>query len=167
MVFKRVGKPLHLVGSDDGSSPAGADIAATVQDVLTSFLDLQALPVDVCQEPPSWTAIVGIVGRWSGIVVVQGTQCAASRCASRMFAKPEGSLEPDDVADTWGEVANLFAGATICDAIGPLDLTTPTVVRGREYAVQFSHSGEVARASFEIDGGGSLFVAIYETSRVD
>jgi len=61
--------------------------------------------------------------------------CARTIAANMLGTDPDGDLSPDDINDAVGEVANMVMGsvkARVQDEIGTMDVSIPSVVKGRQ-----------------------------------
>lgn len=80
-------------------------------------------------------ALVGIGGDWTGT----GRICCSAELACRLAGAMLGmeyTAVDEDVLDAMAEVANMIIGnvkTTLEDELGPLGLSVPTVVFGRNY----------------------------------
>jgi chemotaxis protein CheX len=120
-------------------------VTTAVQDPITTLLDaatVQAIADDV------WTSLVGdgevlvplpvpapevtvsawvqITGPWRGAVVVtcdEPTAIGLTECLLR--ARPPAVIEPEDVADALGELANVLGGNVKAALPGPSSLGLP------------------------------------------
>lgn len=91
-------------------------------------------------------AIEGVLGIGCGL------ECARTIAANMLGTDPDVDLSADDIDDAVGEVANMVMGsvkARIQNDIGSVDVSIPSVVRGRELQ---SSLGE---------GSDSLSVTVY------
>lgn len=119
---------LQLV-DDDLAGLAGAIWTSIVgQDV-----DPCALPFEELAEERTMTACVHISGGWQGSVSMVLPAALAQRVASLMFDVPVAELDPAEVRDAIGELANI-AGGNVKGLIDePCDLSLPVVAEGVSY----------------------------------
>lgn len=85
-------------------------------------------------------AIEGVLG------ICCGLQCARTVAANMLGVDPDSDLSSDDINDAIGEVANMVMGAVkarIQDQTGSVDVSIPSVVKGRELQ---SSLGEVSHS---------------------
>ncbi len=74
-------------------------------------------------------AIEGVLG------ICCGFECARTIAANMLGTDPDEDLKADDIDDAIGEVANMVMGAVkarIQNETGTVDVSIPSVVRGRE-----------------------------------
>ena len=80
-------------------------------------------------------AFVGITGPWVGNGILScAAECACRLCAAFLMTEAVGVTE--EVLDAVGEIANMVVGnfKTAAEAqVGPLGLTVPTVIYGRNF----------------------------------
>lgn len=101
--------------------------------VWSSFIDTDTPldgPLDV--DPAGWTdqGVIGEVsihGDFTGVLRVVLSPEGASQVAGRMFDVPAGSVDPDDLFDAVGEVANMLGGNVKALLVGGHSLGLPSV----------------------------------------
>lgn len=85
-------------------------------------------------------ALVGLAGKWTGSGRISCSLRFASRlCASLLMA--EYGAVNEEVLDAVAEVSNMIIGnvkTTLEDELGPLGLSIPTVIYGRNYQARSS-----------------------------
>jgi chemotaxis protein CheX len=82
---------------------------------------------------PVITATVRLHGEHDASLVVRCGNDLAEQMASRIFNLEPGALEPDDLRDTVGEVANIVAGNVKSMLGGECSLSVPTVTEGARH----------------------------------
>ena len=93
--------------------PSQEELAELVEDVWRSFLDDEIV---VGLESPDdsdrtlMVAWVSITGEWTGHLQVLTTPAGAQGIASAMFQMEPAEVSPDEVADAFGEIANMVGG---------------------------------------------------------
>ena len=96
---------IALVGEDELLVPLPADLPA---DVLSSWVD--------------------VVGPWTGTVVLTtGRETAAALCRALLADSAPEVLEHEDIADAFGEIANVVGGNVKAALPGPSALSLPEV----------------------------------------
>jgi hypothetical protein len=131
------------VGTDTGERRRSSDVRA----VITSLID-EATVQSIAEE--AWTALVGedellvplpaelpadvlsawvdVVGPWTGsVVLTTGRQTAADLTRALLGAAAPELLEHEDVADAFGEIANVVGGNVKAALPGPSALGLPEV----------------------------------------
>jgi chemotaxis protein CheX len=111
------------------------------------------------QEPPSTSsfdgvvALVGVAGSWTGSGRISCSSRFACRLAGALLATPCDAVN-EDVLDAVAEVANMIVGnvkSYFEERVGPLGLSIPTVVFGRNYQTRFSGVHDWIVVPFECD----------------
>lgn len=111
--------------------PTPGDLASIAELVWMSFVDGVVHPDHAPESrstDPQVVASVAISGAWNGHVVVGATPYAARRLAAAMFAMDAASVGDDDLADAWGEIANILGGNVKGLLPEPSVLSLPQVV---------------------------------------
>lgn len=85
------------------------------------------------------TAIIGITGEASGVVVLRFPPSTALATASKMLGMTLTDSAAPEVTDAIAEVANMVAGSAKAkfEHDPPLQLGLPTVVHGSNYRVRY------------------------------
>jgi len=135
-------------------------ISANTEKVFTTMLGLEvkAGPVDaqatLTNEEGKVVCLVGFTGQWTGSGSISCSGPLA--CSSGKLLTTDYAAVNDDVLDAMGEMANMIIGNfkdEAAAALGPLSLSTPTVIHGNNFqtrnwngqswiAVPFSCEGE-------------------------
>lgn len=126
---------LDLVG---GLAPVTDDeVADITREVWSTFLglDLEPLPEGLVDlggpaDGPAMVGVVGISGAWQGAVAVECGLDHARAAAEAMFAADPGTLSAEEVADAWGELANMVGGNVKSLLPAPSALSVPSVTGG-------------------------------------
>jgi len=123
------------------SEEIAAAVCSASQDVFSTMLQLalEAGPFhDEVAEPESIdgvVALVGIAGTWTGTGRISCSPHFACRVAGALLMQPYEAVD-EEVLDAVAEVANMIIGnvKTIFEEkLGPLGLSVPTVIFGRNY----------------------------------
>lgn len=80
-------------------------------------------------------AFVGIAGTWTGAGVISCSAAFACRICNQLLMSEAASVN-EEVLDAVGEVANMIIGnfkTMIEERLGPLGLSIPTVIYGRNF----------------------------------
>lgn len=99
---------------------------------------------------PGLTACVQINGEWQGAVLVQCSVAAAS-AITRLLLRT-AHVEPAEVRDALGEVANMIGGNLKALLPGPSHLSLPTVVEGYDHHVSVPGTVELTTVPFHFAG---------------
>jgi chemotaxis protein CheX len=116
-------------------------VRAATQEVFQTMLNMEAEPVQTYMEQgqtesyDGLVALVGIAGKWTGMGSIYCTSELAMRVSSAMFMVEETSVNTE-VLDAMAELANMIIGnmkSMLESELGPLGLSIPTVIYGRNY----------------------------------
>jgi chemotaxis protein CheX len=134
---------MHTGGTDTGERRRSADARpvipelideATVQSIAEeawfALVGEDELLVPIPGEPPTdpLSAWVDVVGPWTGsVVLTTGRQTAADLCRALLGEASPELLEYEDVADAFGEIANVVGGNVKAALPGPSGLSLPEV----------------------------------------
>jgi chemotaxis protein CheX len=83
-------------------------------------------------------AIIGLAGRWVGTGTFSASADGARKIAGTMLMQEYAAVD-DDVLDAVGEVTNMIIGnvkTTIEEEYGPMGLSIPTVIYGRNFTTR-------------------------------
>ncbi len=99
-------------------------------------------------------SLVGLAGDWAGT--------GAFRCSAEMAMKVSGLMlmqeftaVDQDVLDAVGEITNMILGnvkTTFEETLGPMGLSIPTVIYGRNFTTRSVGRSEWTVVPFELDG---------------
>jgi chemotaxis protein CheX len=100
-------------------------------------------------------ALVGLAGEWAG---TGAFSCSAemARKISGLMLMQEFSAVDQDVLDAVGEITNMILGnvkTTFEETLGPMGLSIPTVIYGRNFTTRSVGRSEWTVVPFELDGG--------------
>jgi len=118
-------------------------VQAAAHDVFSTMLNLPLNDLPAFQEtdpdPPDSIngveALVGVAGSWNGTGRICCTSQFALRMAGALLMSEYQALD-EDVLDAVAEVANMVIGnvkTSLEERLGPLGLSVPTVIFGRNY----------------------------------
>lgn len=99
-------------------------------------------------------ALVGLAGPWIGNGSVDCSATLACTIAGAMLGTEYQAVN-DDVLDAMGEVANMIIGNVKTSAeamVGPLDLSIPTVVYGRNFTTRNQKQNQWTVVPFRCQG---------------
>jgi chemotaxis protein CheX len=123
------------------SDEIAAAVRSATGEVFSTMLQLPLDPGPPREEPEESesfdgvVALVGIAGSWSGSGRIACSPHFACRVAGALLMQPYASVD-EEVLDAVAEVANMIIGnvKTIFEErLGPLGLSVPTVIFGRNY----------------------------------
>lgn len=117
-------------------------IVAATTEVFTTMLNLPIEAQEVQTEPSVAAApssgvvsLIGMAGAWVGTGSLACTVSLACRLSSQFLAT-DCEVISEDVLDTIGEITNMIIGnvkTAIEEKAGPMGLSTPTVIYGRNF----------------------------------
>lgn len=114
---------------------AAIEVFETMLNLVITPERMQTEPVVAAPPPSSVVSIIGLAGAWAGTGCVACSGALACRWSSQ-FLSAETSAVNDEVLDSVGEIANMIIGnvkTALEDRIGPMGLSTPTVIFGRNF----------------------------------
>jgi chemotaxis protein CheX len=145
-----------------------AAIAAATREVFSMMLGIEITMGAPALEPPpppaqgsGVVALVGLAGRWSGTGSFACTGEFACQLASHLLGTTF-TLVDEEVLDAVGEMANMIIGnvKSVLEArLGPMGLSTPTVIFGRNFRTRTARVRESTVVPFE-SGGETMFVQL-------
>lgn len=110
------------------------------------------------QAPPGPTdgvvAIIGLAGRWVGTGTISVTTEGARKIASQMLMQEYTAVD-DEVLDALGEITNMILGnvkTALEDERGPMGLSIPTVIYGRNFTTRSVGRNEWVVVPFDFEG---------------
>ncbi len=99
-------------------------------------------------------ALVGLAGCWIGTGSVDCSAGLACKIAGAMLGSEYEAVD-DDVLDAMGEVANMVIGNiknSVEVVVGPMDLSIPTVVHGRNFTTRSHRNNQWTVVPFQCLG---------------
>lgn len=99
-------------------------------------------------------SLIGLAGQWIGTGSISCSGEFACRIASRMLMM-EAPAVNEEVLDAVGEITNMIVGGfktAMEDCLGPLWMSLPTVIYGRNFIARSMSSSEWNVAPFSCDG---------------
>ena len=103
---------------------------------------------------PGVVAVLGMTGEWAGSGQLSCAPEFACRIASWMLGD-EYAVVDEDVLDAVAEVANMIVGNVknmLEDRLGPMALSTPTIVFGPEFATRIAGNPDRVMVPFRCGG---------------
>ncbi len=143
---------------------ASSDIVEITQEVWSSFLSLELVPVDADSAPlhgPRLTGVVSISGGWQGTVVLECALAHAVAAAEAMFASEPGTLSGEEVSDALGELTNMVGGNVKSLLPAPSALSIPSVAEGDSYTVRVPGAVLVDRVALQ-SAAGLLHISLWK-----
>jgi chemotaxis protein CheX len=99
-------------------------------------------------------AFIGLAGLWVGMGSVSVSGALACRISSRFLTADYRSVD-DDVLDSMGELTNMIIGnvkTRLEEVLGPMGLTIPTVIYGRNFTSRTLGTEEGTKVLFHLNG---------------
>lgn len=135
-------------------------IRRATTEVFTMMLGVDVVPGDATvgdAEPgpnEGVLALVGLAGKWAGSGTFSCSAPSARKIAGQMLMQ-EFTAVDDDVLDAIGEMANMILGnvkTALEEELGPMGLSIPTVIYGRNFTTRSIGRSEWIVAPFECLG---------------
>ena len=140
-------------------------VTRSVEHVFTTMLDAQAIPGeatlhDSAPEPSDGVvSFIGLAGPWTGAGSLACSPALASRLCALMLMT-EADAVNDEVLDAIAELTNMVVGGAKNDLepkLGPLGLSIPTVIYGRNFQMKGGAGATWINVPFDC-GGERLLV---------
>jgi chemotaxis protein CheX len=137
-----------------------AAIARATHDVFSTMLDLPVEPQNTrraTRESSSFDgiiALVGVGGSWTGSGRIYCSPGFACRMAGALVGSELNAVN-EEVLDAVAEVANMIVGnikTVFEEQLGPLGLSVPTVIFGRNYHTRTSGVRDWSVVPFRCEG---------------
>ena len=131
-------------------------VEVSTREVCLTMLYLAPQPGTATREQTISTTVdgvvvlLGIAGKWSGTGRLHCSAELACRLATALVATPCQSLT-DDVLDAMAELGNMIIGnvkTALEEDLGPLGLSVPTVIYGRNYHTRSQPGGDWTAVPF-------------------
>jgi chemotaxis protein CheX len=138
-------------------------ICAATGEVFSTMLCLDVKSSPAYLEPNASgntdgiVALIGLAGEWVGTGVLH----CDGNLGRKLFAAMLGEAEPpdeavtEDVLDAIAEIANMIIGNVknaLEETVGPLGMSTPTVVFGRNFTTRSTGTDQWVVVPFSCDG---------------
>jgi chemotaxis protein CheX len=152
--------------------PGAAELASLVEQVWSSFVGEEISIVELRDASDSnevastdrMVASVSITGPWCGHLTIAISPEAAGEVAAAMFMTPADEMDPSEITDAFGEMANVAGGNVKAMLPEPSALSLPQVVVEAKWISLFSatHCGTAVMQwrDFLMD------VSLWESSRL-
>jgi chemotaxis protein CheX len=112
------------------------------------------------------SALVGLAGTYNGLVSLHMPSSLAMAATSGMIGMEVTELD-DDVSDAMGEITNMIAGSFkmhLSKSGLDVNLSTPSVVYGKEYIIALGNSPEQIAVRFATDDDWFLVSVAFENA---
>ena len=138
----------------------GDSVRRSTMEVFTTMVGMDARPGEQSIEQGAPVAndgvlaLIGLAGRWIGTGSVSCSPTLACRICSQMLMVESTSVN-EEVLDAIAEVTNMVIGGAKNELeahVGPLGLSIPTVVFGRNFRTKSAGMAEWVNVHFDIDG---------------
>lgn len=135
-------------------------ITQSAVQVFSTMLEAEIVPGPTSTEltPPEANdgvlSFIGVAGSWAGAGSISCSPGMACRICDRMLMTETTSVN-DEVLDAVAELTNMIIGGVKTDleaTLGPLGLSIPTVVYGRNFRARGAGNTEWIVAPFTWDG---------------
>ncbi|MGM0575975.1 MAG: chemotaxis protein CheX [Myxococcota bacterium] len=139
--------------------PTTAQMHELGTSIWTTMLGVDASPrPGVSAEPASperMTACVHITGGWSGAVTLECSRRLAREAAALMFDAEAAALDPAEIEDALGELANVAGGNVKALLPGGSHISLPSVASGQDHRLIIP--GSTLEVEVEMDCLGEPF----------
>ena len=135
-------------------------IGASAANVFSTMLSVELAPGEVviegsASEPNDGVvSFIGIAGAWAGTGSLSCSPHMACRICTQLLMT-ESSAVDEDVLDAVAELTNMIIGNVKTDLeahLGPLGLSIPTVVFGRNFKTRSAGNTDWINVSFDWEG---------------
>jgi chemotaxis protein CheX len=135
-------------------------IHAATREVFATMLGLEIEPGQACREPVSPCAadgvisLIGFAGEWVGTGSISCTAEFACLLSSRMLLAEFAAVDAE-VLDAVAELTNMILGnvkSSLEEQLGPMGLSIPTVVYGKNFTTRSAGNGEWIVVPFISEG---------------
>lgn len=135
-------------------------VKRSVAEVFATMLGVDLGPGQLVQGGPSSdrsggvVSLIGLAGAWAGSGSVSCSAPMACRICSLMLMMEANSVD-EDVLDAVAEITNMIIGNVKTDLevhLGPLGLSIPTVVFGRNFQTKTAGTVDWTEVQFDWDG---------------
>ena len=142
----------------------GRHIAEAVANVFATMLGVELGPgteyVETGSPEPNdgVMSFIGVAGSWAGTGTLICSPALACRICSQMLMTDTASVD-EEVLDAVAELTNMIVGSVKTELeqdLGPLGLSIPTVVFGRNFRTKSGGNTEWIGVRFTWDGEGFL-----------
>lgn len=99
-------------------------------------------------------ALIGVTGAWTGSGSVRCSAALARRLSGQLLMTTFAAVDAD-VLDAMGEIANMIIGNVkedVAPELGPLGISTPTVVHGAGLQARTAHGQAWSTVTFTCEG---------------
>jgi len=148
-----------MTGNETPTTPldhaaVAASIRAATEEVFSTMLGLESTPGDyaVVRDAPGAidgvVALIGLAGTWVGTGMVScSASLACTLSAHLLQGEEEGRRQAvdDEVLDSLAEITNMILGNVknfLEEKLGPMGLSIPTVIFGRNFTARSMGEGE-------------------------
>jgi chemotaxis protein CheX len=137
-----------------------SSIRHAVADVFTTMLGVDIEPGEVTVEHAAPEAndgvvsFIGVAGTWTGTGSLSCSPALACQICSKMLLMESASVD-EEVLDAVAELTNMIIGNVKSDLeqhLGPLGLSIPTVIFGRNFKTKSGGNGDWITERFRWDG---------------
>ena len=132
-----------------------AETEQIVEDVFSSMLRMPVERAHFPEQPQTTmlTAAVHFVGSWKGALRIECTPEQTFEYTRRLLGIEPPTEVNEDVCDAFGELANMIGGNLKAVLPPVVQLSMPSVVRGRDYNMRICRAVTVCRLAFDSELG--------------
>lgn len=121
--------------------------------IMMEVMDLPPLQEPVTKFHCSITGMVGLAGKYTGMISIHCPKPLAMQITSNMLGMDVDEVG-DDVCDALGEIANMLGGYVkqiLSKGGSDLSLSIPTVISGEEYTINSMTDSDCVVIPFQYD----------------
>jgi chemotaxis protein CheX len=132
-----------------------AEINQTVGDLFRTMLNTDVTPTSDSVPPGQdmVTAMMAFAGAWKGNLVLACHRTQALRFAQRFLQCDDLDESSDDVSSSLAELSNIIAGNLKAVMPSGVNIGTPSVIEGQNYAVRICGGKVINHTVFTTDAG--------------
>lgn len=163
---------LHLSNLPEGltGDELTKRLAEDIREVFSTMVDMNDLihlPMQIdamTQFENCVTAMVGLVGTYSGVVYLHAPLRQALAMTAGMLGVEVGEFN-EDVRDALGEITNMVAGSfkqNLSRGGADIRLSTPSVITGKDYMVAARNPNDTITLHFATDPDWFVVSVVFE-----
>jgi chemotaxis protein CheX len=148
--------------TDNEPTIDAAGVESIVAEIWESMLGIPVEATDATYDPGrELRAAVQITGGWEGAFIIECPELSARAFTAAMLGEDDlGALDPTEILDVVGELANMAGGNLKAIVAADSRLSLPTVTAGRDLDLNVLGASEVVRSRFVADGSPFTVVVV-------
>ena len=129
-----------------------------IQEIAETMLFVEIIPLQHDDQRSTLgadtSAVIGYSGALKGSLRLAGPHPSVMKLAGALLGEERDSLDKE-MEDAFSEMANMIAGGVqtrLEGTLGPIRMSPPVVISGRNHQVSSDHSFQCVSHQFELDG---------------